>query len=92
MPKALDDYSSRAVCDDPGKAMRAVAEKLAARGFDVRSPEWEESGRLTITSAERARCELTVRQHVRAGRRCALCACPGPCDPAHLAASALGAG
>jgi hypothetical protein len=237
MPKTLDDYSSLAVCDGPGKAMRAVAEKLAARGFGVRSPEWEESGRLTITSAERARCELTVedggsvrwpssgggtdraemtglvprvlgavgarrgepgarahpgaslkgvvgrapaarglkvglavcedfdvrgplkaagmdsrvwgarrpvpgkvlepqprtaqpsqgerdsrvepppgapgsgpgeadaamdmlratairslRQHVRAGRRCALCACPWPCDPAHLAASVLGAG
>jgi hypothetical protein len=240
MPKALDDYGSRAVCGDPGKAMRAVAEKLAAHGFGIHSPEWEESGRLTITSAERAHCELTVedggsvrwdyrpssggntdraemtalvprvrgavgvrcgepgarahpdaslkgvvgrapaarglkaglavcedfdvrgplkaaemgsrvwgarrpvpgkvlepqprtaqpsqgerdsrvepppggpgsgpgeadaamdmlratairtlRQHVRAGRRCALCACPWPCDPAHLAASALGAG
>ncbi len=60
MPKALDDYGSLAVCDNPGKAMRAVAEKLAARGFGVRSPDWEESRRLTITSAERARCELTV--------------------------------
>ncbi len=40
MPKTLDDYSSLAVCADPG--------------------EWEESRRLTITSAERARCELTV--------------------------------
>lgn len=60
MPKALDDYSGLAVCGDPGKAMRAVAEKLAARGFGVRSPDWEESRRLTITSAERARCELTV--------------------------------
>jgi hypothetical protein len=61
MPKALDDYGSLAVCDDePGTAMRAVAEKLAARGFGVRSPEWEESRRLTITGAGRARCELTV--------------------------------
>ncbi|HUY46142.1 MAG TPA: hypothetical protein VMV92_10515 [Streptosporangiaceae bacterium] len=60
MPKTLDDCSGLAVCDDPGKAMRAVAEKLAACGFGVRSPEWEESRRLTITSAERARCELTV--------------------------------
>ena len=48
MPKALDDYSSRAVRDDPGKAMRAVAEKLAAHGFGIHSPEWEESGRLTL--------------------------------------------
>jgi hypothetical protein len=60
MPKTFDDCGSLAVCDDPGKAMSAVAEKLAACGFGVRSPEWEESRRLTITSAERARCELTV--------------------------------
>jgi hypothetical protein len=40
--------------------MRAVAEKLAARGFAVRFPEWEESRRLTITSAKGACCELTV--------------------------------
>ena len=61
MPKAPDDYGSLAVRDDePGTAMRAVAEKLAARGSGVRSPEWEESRRLTITSAGRARCELTV--------------------------------
>jgi hypothetical protein len=61
MPRALEDYGSLAVCnDEPGTAMRAVAEKLAARGFGVRSPEWEESRRLTITGAGRARCELTV--------------------------------
>jgi len=60
MLKVLDDYGSLAVCDEPGKAMRAVAEELAARGVGVRLPEWEESRRLTITSAERARCELTV--------------------------------
>jgi hypothetical protein len=34
----------------------------------------------------------TLRQHVPAGRRCALCGVPWPCDPAHLAASALGSG
>lgn len=50
MPKALEDYGSLAVCDDPGKAMRAVAEKVGAREFGVRSPEWEESGRLTISA------------------------------------------
>jgi hypothetical protein len=60
MPKTLDDHSSLAICDGPGKAMRAVAEKLATCGFGVRSPEREGSRRLTITSAERARCELTV--------------------------------
>ncbi len=42
MPEALDDYGSLAVCDDPGQAMRAVAEKLGAHGFDVRCPCWEE--------------------------------------------------
>jgi len=61
MPRVHDNYRNLAVCDDdPGKAMRAVAEKLAAHGFGVRSPEWEESRRLTITNAESARCELTV--------------------------------
>jgi hypothetical protein len=60
MPKAPDDYSSRAVCDDPGKTMRAAAQKPAAHGFGVRSPEQEESGRMTVTSAERARCEPAV--------------------------------
>jgi hypothetical protein len=60
MPKALDDYGSLAVCDDPGRAVRTVAEKLVARGFGVLRPERQESPRLTITCAERARCELTV--------------------------------
>lgn len=37
MPTTLDDYSGLAVCDDPRRAMHAVTEKLAARGFGVRS-------------------------------------------------------
>jgi len=60
MPRMLDGCGSLAVCDEPGQAMRAVAEKLAARGVGVRLPEWQECRRLTITSVERARCELTV--------------------------------
>jgi hypothetical protein len=40
----------------------------------------------------RATAIRTLRQHVRAGRRCALCRGPWPCDPAQLAAPALAAG
>lgn len=48
MPRALD-YGRLAACDDePGKAMRVVAEKLAAHGFSVRSPRWEESETGTV--------------------------------------------
>jgi hypothetical protein len=50
MPKALEDYGSPAACGDPEKAMRAIAEKLGAREFGVRSPEWEERGRLTVSA------------------------------------------
>lgn len=60
MRKALDDYGSIAVCDDPGKAMRAVAEKLAAHGFDVRGPYWEEGRSLTISGLRDTMCEVTV--------------------------------
>jgi hypothetical protein len=60
MPKTLDDYSSLAVCDDPGKAMRAAAEKLAACGFDVRGPYWEEGRSLTVTGLRDTMCEVTV--------------------------------
>lgn len=34
----------------------------------------------------------TLRQHIPAGRRCAFCGNAWPCNPAHLAATALGAG
>jgi anti-sigma regulatory factor (Ser/Thr protein kinase) len=72
MPRALEDCGSLAACDDdPGKAMRAITEKLAARGFGVRSPDWEGdngvtrhgrrnyvmSGRASIPAAQRSRCD-----------------------------------
>src|SRR5260370_38765631 len=60
MPKALDDYGSIAVCDDPGNAMRAVADKLAVHGFDVRPPDWEEGRSLTVTGLRETMCEVTV--------------------------------
>jgi hypothetical protein len=61
MPEVPDDSGRLADCEDhPGKAVRAVAEKLAARGIRISGPEREGSRRPTITSAERARCELTI--------------------------------
>jgi hypothetical protein len=63
MLKVPDSKGVLPACDDdPGKAMRGVAEKLAAHGFDVSGPDWEESRQLTITNARGARrCELTVQ-------------------------------
>jgi hypothetical protein len=60
MPEALDDGGSLAVCDDPGKAMRTVADKLGAHGFDVRGPDWEEGRNLTVTGLRDTMCEVTV--------------------------------
>lgn len=60
MPKTLDDRSGLAVCDEPGKAMRAVAEKLAAHGFDVRGPDCEDSRILTVTGLHDTMCDVTV--------------------------------
>jgi hypothetical protein len=60
MPKTLDDCSGLAVCGDRGKAMRAVAEKLAARGFDVRGPDCEDGRSLTVTGLHDTMCEVTV--------------------------------
>lgn len=94
MPKALEDYGSLAVCDDdPGKAMRAVAEKLAARGVGVRLPEREEGRRLTITNAEGARCELTVEDggSVRWGYRPRSGRGTGPAELTGLVLRVLGA-
>lgn len=59
MPEVLDDRYG-----EPGRAMRAVAENLAAHGFRVHRPEWEESRCLTITNVGSARCELTVEDGV----------------------------
>jgi hypothetical protein len=40
--------------------MRAVAEKLAARGYDVRRPDCDDGRCLTVTNAESASFELIV--------------------------------
>jgi hypothetical protein len=60
MPKTLDDCNDLAVCGDPGKAMRAVGEKLAACGFDVRGPDCEGGRSLTVTGLRDTMCEVTV--------------------------------
>lgn len=44
----------------PGAAMRAVARKLAAHGFQVREPEWPESRRLIIPNLPGTTCDVTV--------------------------------
>lgn len=43
-------------------------------------------------AALRATAARTLCVHARDGRRCACCHQPWPCGPAHLAATALGAG
>ncbi len=61
MPNALDDGGGAAVRQAvPGTAMRMVAAKLAAHGFDVLGPELEESRRLTVTNLPGTTCEITV--------------------------------
>ncbi len=45
---------------EPGAAMRAVAAKLAAHGFHVCGPDWEEGRRLRITNLPGTTCEVTV--------------------------------
>jgi hypothetical protein len=37
-----------------------IAEMLARQGFDVRGPDSEDSGRLTITNAPKGHCEIDV--------------------------------
>lgn len=65
MPKTLDDHGTLAdgtlaVGDGPGQAMRAVAEKLAAHGFAVQGPEWDEDRCLTVTGLRGTTCDITV--------------------------------
>ena len=48
------------VGDGPGRAMRAVAEELAAHGFGVDGPEWVEGRCLTVTGLGGATCDITV--------------------------------
>jgi len=61
MLSALNGNSRLAVCDDgPGEAIRVVAEKLAAIGFDIHGPDRDEGWRLTIPNAQCTRCELVI--------------------------------
>ncbi len=61
MPEAMDCHDSAAPGDGaPGAAMRVMAGKLAAQGFDVSGPEWEEGRRLRITNLPGTTCEVTV--------------------------------
>ena len=49
-----------AVCDGPGQALRAVAEKLAAHGFDVDGSEGEEARWVRVTGLRGTACDITV--------------------------------
>lgn len=61
MPEAMDCRDSAAGGDSsPGAAMRVVAGKLAAQGFDVRGPEWEDGRRLQIINLPGITCEVTA--------------------------------
>jgi hypothetical protein len=48
------------VGDGPGQAMRAVEKRLAAHGFHVDGPEWEEGRCLTVTGLDGTTCDITV--------------------------------
>jgi len=58
---AIDDCDSAAAHGGgPGAAMRAVAARLAAHGFDVRGPAWAEGRCLMVTNLVGATCDVTV--------------------------------
>jgi hypothetical protein len=44
----------------PGQLMRMVAGELIAHGFEVRSPEYDDERRLTITNLKDMRCWLII--------------------------------
>src|SRR6266508_6961141 len=52
--------SAAAHSGEPGAAMRAVAARLAAHGFDVRGPAWAEGRRLMVTNLAGATCDVTA--------------------------------
>jgi hypothetical protein len=58
---AINHCDSAAAHDgEPGAAMRAVADKLAAHGFDVRGPGWAEGRCLRVTNLPGTTCDVTV--------------------------------
>ena len=58
---AANHCAGAALSDSPpGAAMRAVARKLAAHGFDVREPEWSAGRRLIVTNLPGTTCDVTV--------------------------------
>src|SRR6266542_440786 len=58
---AIDHRGSAAAhSGEPGAAMRAVAARLAAHGFDVRGPAWAEGRRLMVTNLAGATCDVTA--------------------------------
>jgi hypothetical protein len=64
MPKMPNDYDDAAVGHGgPGTALRVVAAKLAAHGFDVRGPEWAEGRCLTVINLPGTTCEVTFEDH-----------------------------
>lgn len=60
MPKTFDDHGSLTVCDGSGQAMRAVEKRLAAYGFHVDGPGWEEGRCLTFAGLSSTTCDITV--------------------------------
>jgi hypothetical protein len=61
MPTALNNGDGAAVREaEPGAAMRMVAAKLAAHGYDVCEPEWPDSRRLMVTNLPGTTCDVTV--------------------------------
>lgn len=61
MPKAATDSGAAAAWTGAaGAAMRQVARKFTAQGFEVRSPEWDDSRCLTITNLPGTTCDVTV--------------------------------
>jgi hypothetical protein len=61
MPEAMDCPDGAAAGDiSPGAAMRLVAGRLMAQGFEVRGPEWAEGRRMQVINLREATCEVTV--------------------------------
>lgn len=61
MPDPVNSSGAAALCAGrPGAAMRQVAEKLAAQGFEVCFPEGPDSRCLTVTNLPGTTCDLTV--------------------------------
>jgi hypothetical protein len=74
----------------PGPAARLL--RLSAPALPPAGPGPGPAAAAAAMGRLRATAARTLREHLNAGGTCACCRNAWPCDAAHLAASALGAG